>query len=107
MDINAINHAKTMYVTLHGLCGFISIFGILILIILFFIILLLLDSFFDEYFLRQKIQKTYLKWAINFFVIFTIVFSLVVLSFAVPSYYKSQLVVSGMSYEQISKLVGK
>lgn len=41
MDINAINHAKTMYVSLHGLCDVISVVGGIFVIVLSAIIMMI------------------------------------------------------------------
>lgn len=100
MDINAINHAKIMYITLSKVSDVISfICSLLITLILF-------GYFFDEYGFKisLKIGSKYTKL---FFIAVVILSILMVSSTLIPSYYKSQLVVSGMSYEQISKLVGK
>jgi len=104
MDINAINHAKTMYVSLHGLCDVISVVGGIFVIALSAIIIMLsiisIDS--PDYFKKNCFK------CINLLSTAIIILSILITpSLIIPSYYKSQLVVSGMSIEQISKLVGK
>lgn len=100
MDINAINHAKIMYITLSKVNDVISFICFLL------IILILFGYFFDKYGFKilLKIGSKYTKL---FFISVVILSILMVSSTIIPSYYKSQLVVSGMSIEQISKLVGK
>ena len=104
MDINAINHAKTMYVSLHDLCGVIKDisvpFATILLAIMCFIYLVNIDE--DE-----SIKKNCFKY-IKILSIHVIILSiLIILSVIIPHFYKIQLIVSGMSIEQISKLVGK
>ena len=104
MDINAINHAKTMYVSLHGLCDVISVVGGIFVIALSATIIMIYIISIDspEYF-----KKNCFKCIKRFSISVIILSILIISSLIIPSYYKSQLVVSGMSYEQISKLVGK
>ncbi len=104
MDINAINHAKIMYVVLHGLCDVISFIGFFLIVVLQFLI-------FKEYYFNKDKFEIFLKRGfkkIDLLSTAIIILSILVISsLIIPSYYKSQLVVSGMSEEQISKLVGK
>lgn len=104
MDINAINHAKTMYVSLHGLCDVIKDisvpFATILLAIMCFIYLVNIDE--DE-----SIKKNCFKYIKILSIPVIILSILIILSVIIPHFYKIQLVVSGMSYEQISKLVGK
>lgn len=104
MDINAINHAKTMYVSLHGLCDVISFIGFFLIVVLQFLI-------FKEYYFNKDKFEIFRKRGfkkINLLSTAIIILSILIIpSLIIPSYYKSQLVVSGMSDEQIGKLLGK
>lgn len=104
MDINAINHAKTMYVSLYGLCDVISFIGFFLIVVLQFLI-------FKEYYFNKDKFEIFLKIGLKKIDLLSttiiILSILVISSLIIPSYYKNQLVVSGMSEEQISKLVGK
>ena len=104
MDINAINHAKIMYMTLYGLCGFVTIIvSISIIVLLVSIFLIYLSSINSP----ETIKKNCFKCIKRLSIVVIILSILIIPSIIIPSYYKSQLVVSGMSIEQISKLVGK
>ena len=104
MDINAINHAKTMYVSLHDLCGVIKDISVplatILLAIMCFIYLVNIDE--DE-----SIKKNCFKYIKILSIPVIILSILIILSVIIPHFYKIQLIVSGMSIEQISKLVGK
>ena len=104
MDINAINHAKIMYVSLHDLCGFISITCFIFIFLSIILISVKYFSYEDEYEISPKRGSKHIKRLSIFVIILLILF---IPSLIIPFYYKSQLVVSVMSEEQISKLVGK
>ncbi|MFS2220134.1 hypothetical protein [Commensalibacter sp. A3DC] len=104
MDINAINHAKTMYVSLHGLCDAISVVGGIFVIVLSATIMMISIISIDS---PEYLKKNCFKCIKRFSIAVIILSILLISSLIIQSYYKSQLVVSGMSIEQISKLVGK
>lgn len=104
MDINAINHAKTMYVSLSKVSDVISFIGFFLIVVSQFLI-------FKEYYFNKDKFEIFLKRGLKKIDLLStaiiILSILVISSLIISSYYKSQLVVSGMSDEQISKLVGE
>lgn len=104
MDINAINHAKTMYVVLYDLCGFIKDISVPFVAILLASMLIIYIVYIDE---DESIKKNCFKYIKILSIPVIILSILIILSVIIPHFYKIQLIVSGMSIEQIRKLVGK
>lgn len=104
MDINAINHAKTMYVSLHDLCGVIKdISGPSATILLASMLIIYIVNIDED----ESIKKNCFKYIKILSIPVIILLILIILSVIIPHFYKIQLIVSGMSIEQISKLVGE